>query len=282
MKRVFLIAVLLTNFLIFRNFAQILPDRTEVLLKLTPRPADHSVRDREVFFDQQAILRIKLRAASDMGTTNTEVQCVLLYDEVQTTGKIKRKSFTDIILCKLNPGEEKSFDSKELRLTGKITRDGQLIGMKFLGSGTRVYEDGKLIYELYQPQDLQKDAAALSPPLDSSSKLENIAAKKDATPTPLSTATSTLPVEKSTSAENQTDGVLDLFGYKFNMEEADKILKTVNNLTEEALISQIGLSKQAAHNLVLKRPFQKLEELPKVSYVKKQAIETLKLYVLKK
>jgi hypothetical protein len=281
--------------------AQIIADRTQVLLKLTPRPSEHTVRDREVFFDQKATLRVNAHAA-DNSVTNAQIQCVFLYDEVQTSGKIKRKTFIDIIPCKLEKGEEKAFDSKDLRMTGKITRDGQLIGMKFLGSGTRVYEDGKLAYELYQPKEIQKDISGLVPGLDQQPAPKQLIAKADAKPTstvPVQSIVSPTneekpkvvtqdipaqiqPVEKTSPSIKTVEAVLDLFGYKFSTEEADKALHAVNGLTEEALISQIGLSKQAAHNLVLKRPFQKLEELPKVSYVKKQAIETLKLYVLKK
>jgi hypothetical protein len=43
----------------------------------------------------------------------------------------------------------------------------------------------------------------------------------------------------------------------------------------------VGLTKTAAHNLVLQRPFKSITELPNVSYVKKQAIGTLKDYLMK-
>jgi len=254
--------------------AQIVQDQTKVLLKLTPRPSEHTAREREVFFDQQAVLRVTLKASQN-AVTNSQAQCIFLFDEIQTTGKIKRKAFTDIVSCKLLENETKFFDSQDLRLTGKITRSGQIVGMKFIGSGTRLYENGNLIYELYEPLDCQKEIATLVPPLDQKSIQEPVIVKNEPSSLPLK------PVS-SADSENKSESGLELFGYKFTAEEADKILQSVNGLPEEALVSQIGLSKQAAHNLVLKRPFKKLDELPKVSYVKKQAVETLKLYVLKK
>jgi hypothetical protein len=277
MKKVIVGLGSLVSFLCFACFAEIIPEKTQVLLKLTPRPRDKTIRDREVFFDQQAIVRVSPRATEN---TDLQIQTVVLYDEVQTTGKIKRKVFTDIIPALFEKGEEKSFDSKELRLTGKITRDGRLIGMKFIGSGARIYEDGKLVHEVYQPQEIAKDIAGLLPPLD----LKPVSEPVIAAAPPPSTAPSPKiePTEKPATPETPQEAVIDLFGYKFTGEEAEKIIQTINALPEEALVSQIGLSKQAAHNLVLKRPFQKLDELPKVSYVKKKAVETLKLYVLKK
>jgi hypothetical protein len=282
MKKVIIGLGILVAFHFFQStpcFGQISQDRIHVLLKLTPRPSEKSVRDREVFFDQQAILRVSSRAG-EIPVTNAQIQCAFLYDEIQSTGKIKRKVFSDIVPCSLDSGREKSFDSKEFRLTGKITRDGRLIGMKFLGSCARIYEDGKLIYELNQPKEIEKDIAGLLAPLDTKPVMESSPAP--VIPAPVIATGPKLEKTSRPIPESNATGLIDLFGFKFTTEEAEKALQSVNNLSEESLVSEIGLSKQAAHNIVIKRPFQKLLELPKVSYVKKHAIETLKLYVLKK
>ena len=55
----------------------------------------------------------------------------------------------------------------------------------------------------------------------------------------------------------------------------------MHELSADELVSRVGLSKQAAHNLFAGRPFQKIEELPKVCHVKKQAMVLLRNFAQK-
>lgn len=281
--RILTCAILFFSMWNARLDAQIETNRIQVYLKLTPRPSEKSVRDREVFFDQQAILRIVLKAG-EIEVTNATIQCAFLYDDVKTTGIVKRKVFMDLIPCTISNDTQRSFDSKAMRFTGKISRDGRLMGLKFLASAARVYQDGNLIYEISNPKGFEKDVASLVPPIPQPEvKVAEVLPPKSASTTISTPFPATAPAEASASNEKaSTETVIDLYGYKFSAEEAAKIIKSINEFSEDSLVAQIGLSKQAARNLVLKRPFSKIEELTKVSYVKKKAIELLKLYALKK
>jgi len=215
------------------------------------------------------------------------IQWILLYDDISTSGRIKRQQLSDVTTFPMKQFEERNFESKPLRLTGKINKSGQLIGMRYVGYGVRIYDEDKLTYESYQPQDLEHEIAELLPPLDviqAGGKIAPGKSPKSAENAKVNTVSDTQRTKTEAGAASgfTANGAVTLFDYTFTKHEAEAILRAANQFSEDELVSIVGLTKQAAHNLILKRPFQKLEELSKVSYVKKQAMGTFKEFVLKK
>ncbi len=262
------------------------PNRIQVSINLPSRPVEGSPRDTEVFFDYKVTFKVKILNPSD-AVPRVRIQWILLYDDISASGRIKRQQLSDVATFPMKQFEEKNFESKPLRLTGKINKSGQLLGMRYVGYGVRIYDEEKLTYESYQPRDLKHEIAELVPPLNVIHAGEKIASGK-----PPKSAENTRVNVVSDAQRTKTEagapsgvaanGAVTLFDYTFTKQEAEAILRAANQLSEDELVSIVGLTKQAAHNLILKRPFQKLEELPKVSYVKKQAMGILKEFVLKK
>ncbi len=254
--------------------------RTQVSISLSPRPSEGSPRKEDVMFDHKASLKIKMANVGEP-SSDIKIQWVFLYDDIETSGKIKRGQLMDTIGLALGKGEEKTVESKELRLSGKISKKGQLTGMRYSGYGVRVYDAGKLVFEDYQPQNLKKEIAELCPVLSPPAVVTAPAPKPVAETSTAATATAEVKPAVPAGVVDQSGGVTILES-TFSKEEAEALLKVVNEFSEDDLILKVGLVRQAAHNLVLKRPFQNIEDLPKVSYVKKTAMSSFKKYVEKK
>ena len=229
-------------------------------------------------FDHKASLKVKVASAVEP-SSDVKIQWVMIYDEIETTGKIKREQLADTISFALGKGEDKTIESRELRLTGKINKKGQLTGMRYEGYGVRVYDGGKMIFEDYQPNDLKKEIGQMYPELTPPAVAVVPAPKVPEAKPP--TAAAPVAEVKPTAPAAEVAGTTILES-TFSKEEAEALLKVVNEFSEEDLILKVGLVRQAAHNLVLKRPFQNIEELPKVSYVKKTAMASFKKYVEKR
>jgi len=262
------------------------PNRIQVLINLPSRPIEGSPRDTEALFDHKATLMVKILNPSEV-VPMVRIQWILLYDDISTSGRIKRQQLSDVTTFPMKQFEERNFESKPLRLTGKINKSGQLIGMRYVGYGVRIYDEDKLTYESYQPQDLEHEIAELLPPLDviqAGGKIAPGKSPKSAENAKVNTVSDTQRTKTEAGAASgfTANGAVTLFDYTFTKHEAEAILRAANQFSEDELVSIVGLTKQAAHNLILKRPFQKLEELSKVSYVKKQAMGTFKEFVLKK
>ncbi len=275
--------------------AEIAPHRIHVILNITPRPTDGAPRKVDVLFDQKAFLKIKMTNLADPAP-NVQICWTMLYDEVEVSGKIEQRNSSGAISASFAKGEEKSFESKTLRMTGKINKKGHLSGMKHLGYGVQVLENGRMIYETYQPQDLKKEAVDIlgtsKTPLSNFSKSDpNIPSVQKSEPTPHEVAAmpvnetgvvSNVGAPKESNTATPQDKTVTLFECSFTAGETAKVLKAVNELSLEELDKKVGLTKKMAENIVAKRPFTTLDELEKVSYVKKAAFSALKEYISKK
>lgn len=267
-------------------FTAIEDGRTHISLSLSPRPSEGTARKDDLLFDHKASLKIKLNNVVE-AAPEVKVQWVILYDDVESSGKIKREHVADTASLSMERGEEKTIESKVVRLTGKISKKGILTGMRYIGYCVRIYDGGKLVAEEYQPQDIKKELSEIYPPLAEKKLVAKPAAVTAAAPdpseiTPKPAPAPTPPTESKAVAAPSADGDVTLCESTFTKEEAAAALKLANELSEDDLILKVGLARQAAHNLTLKRPFQNIEELPKVSYVKKTAMAAFKKYVEKK
>jgi hypothetical protein len=286
----------------FPVFAELAPHRMNVLVDQTSRPNFGSARSEDEMFDYQIRLKLKLVNLTE-AAPDIRIDWTMIYDDIASTGRIKRLNLTERTQIGLGKSEEKMFETKSLRLTGKVNKSGDVLGMKYIGYGVRVFEKEKLVFESFYPESISKEVLEIfaAPPSKEHSITKASTKKEEAKPSVASVEpkeVASLPnlsepkpvveeqaekLETAKTEPNQTklaDGGVELFHYSFSPAEIKRALEVVNQMSEEDLIHKVGLMKTAAHNLVLQRPFKSISELPNVSYVKKQAIGSLKDYLV--
>jgi hypothetical protein len=246
-------------------FGQLQPELTEIFLKVSPKPSDPLFSKPEAFFDQKATLRVKLVNGGER-RSSIHLQWIFLFDQVSTSGQLTRKDLHETIPIELGPGESRMVETKDLRLSGRINKAGQIVGMKYGGCAVLVYENGNLLFEKHEPKDLKKEVAQLLKPPPLTVPGEKIP-RENAEPVPIVT-------------KEAEPFQIVLFEIEFSKDEAETILNAANSFSEEDLIRKVGLSKKAAENLVRNRSYRRITDLPKVSYVKKQALQSFKEYAL--
>jgi len=287
------------------NFAkaELAKHRIQVGLNLTSRPAEGAPRKEDVYFDQKASLRVKITNLAEPAP-NVQVQWVLFYDKAEASGKIERKHLSGSESFSLTRQEEKNFETKPLRLTGKISKKGRLNGMSYVGYGIHVLENGRAVYQGYQPQNLRAEVleklgtprsgadngstqksvtqageiASATNPRNNPEAVQPIPPKGEEEKIPVAPAGDTGPFPAAQSGGKE----VTLFDHTFSPEETAKILKAANEFSAGELDTRVGLTKTAAQNIVAKRPFSNLDELAKVPYVKKQAFSAFKSFAGKK
>lgn len=286
----------------FPVLGELAPHRMNVQVDQTSRPNFGSPRASDEMFDYQVRLKLKLVNLTE-AAPDIRIDWTIIHDEIASTGKIKRLNLTERTQLGLAKSEERMFETKSLRLTGKVNKSGDVLGMKYIGYGIRVFEKEKLVFESYYPENISKEVLEIfaTPPAKASSSSKTVAKKEESKPAITASEAQSIPIsqeaapqtkpvdEKTEKAEiakvepaqtKLADGSLELFHYTFSPEEMKRVLEIVNQMPEEELIHKVGLMKTAAHNLVLQRPFKSISELPNVSYVKKQAIGSLKDYLV--
>lgn len=269
---VFLISIL--GILLTR--AEILDHRVRVSLTTTSRPATGIRRDREIFYDQKAWLTVKVMNPLE-ATLNLQARWVLLYDDVTSSGRIKPGNLCGESPLTVPKGTEARLDTPSLRLSGKVTRNGQPIGLNYAGYGIQLFENGNIAYEKYEPRDLKANAQAIL----AARNLPETNGPPSAASTGPSRNESTDP-RPSPAPSSRADATPVFFELTFSAEETQRILKTVNEFSYEDLCRRVGLGKNAAQQIATRRPVATLADLAQIPYVKKQAFTLLKAYVNRK
>jgi hypothetical protein len=278
-KRLFLRALYISVFSFIsistEAHAELLPHRVQVSINMTSRPGTGLKRDQDIFYDQKAVLNVKVMNPT-ASPLDLRVRWTLLYDEVTTAGKIKSGNLSGTGTLTVRRGEEQELMSRMLRLNGKITKTGRLIGSDYTGYGVQIFEGGSLAYEKYEPSTLQTNAREiLAAVADSATAMStNVTAKASADP-----RFSATPQHSPSASAASTNAWFDL---SFSTEEAEGVLRTVNDFSFEDLCQRVGLSKNAAQHITSKRPVQNLDQLAQIPYVKKQAFTLLKAFVNRK
>ena len=254
--------------------AEVLPHRVQVTLSTTSRPSTGLRRDQDVFFDQKAWLTVKVANPRDT-PLDLRVRWVLLYDEVTPSGKIKPGQLAGESPLPVGKRDEAGLELPSVRLTGKITRRGQLIGLDYAGYGVQIFENGALSYEKYDPPGLRGNARAA---------LAAARSSEVPSPAPSAAVAPPKPEPRSLPAPEAAppDAPSTFFEMTFSPEEARTILETVNTLSYEDLCRRVGLGKKSAQQITTHRPVASLADLAQIPYVKKQAFTLLKAYAGRK
>ena len=197
------------------------------------------------------------------------MQFLFFYDEVSSSGKVEGKVETQEQVARIVRAGDHMVASDGFRLSGKITKKGTLTGMRWVGCVARVYEEGCLVFEHYQPVTVKELAAKVSGPA--------VEARRE-TPPPLPSA-KPLSSPSASPASSPDGGATTVLGVAFTAAEAKAALEAANTLSEEDLIRKVGLTRKAAKNVVAARPVAAIGQLPKISYVKAVALAALKNYV---